>query len=138
MCAAGGLHVPRHRHLSPTDQTHIREGVIGGAKRPGRDERRAVAGAAGDAVDMHGLNGLGEGHGRQDGGERPRQHRRPRPRWSQEQPIMLRMPGCPSALHWHIDIGVVRVRRLVTPASGFRAIGHGPPEPQHPLLSEQR
>jgi hypothetical protein len=50
---------------------------------------------------------------------------------------MVRMPGCPSALHSHVDIVVVRVRRLVRPASGFRAIGHGPPEPQHPLLSEQ-
>jgi len=49
---------------------------------------------------------------------------------------MLRMPGCPSALHWHIDIGVVRVRRLVTSSLlRLRAIGHGPPEPQHPLLS---
>jgi hypothetical protein len=50
--------------------------------------------------------------------------------------MMVRMPGCPSALHSHVDIVVVRVRRSVRPAFGFRAIGHGPPEAQHPLLSE--
>jgi hypothetical protein len=42
---------------------------MGGAKWAGRDQRRAVADEAGDAVDTRGLNGLGEGHGRQDGGE---------------------------------------------------------------------
>jgi hypothetical protein len=41
----------------------------GGAARAGRDPRRAVAGEAGDAVDPRSLNGLGEGHGRQHGGE---------------------------------------------------------------------
>jgi hypothetical protein len=43
--------------------------------------------------------------------------------------MMVRMPRCPSALLSHVDIGVVLVRRLVRPAFGFRAIGHGPPEP---------
>jgi hypothetical protein len=40
-----------------------------GATWAGRDPRRAVAGEAGDAVNPRGLNGLGEGHRRQDGGK---------------------------------------------------------------------
>jgi hypothetical protein len=63
----------------PTDQSRIRDGLVGGAKRAGRDKRRAVAGAAGDAVNPRGLNGFGERHGRQDGGESACQHRRARP-----------------------------------------------------------
>ena len=43
--------------------------MVGRAKRASGDQCRAVAGEAGDAVDTRGLNGLGEGHGRQDGGE---------------------------------------------------------------------
>ena len=39
---------------------------------------------AGDAVDARGLNGLGEGHRRQDGGEPPGQHRRARPRGAEQ------------------------------------------------------
>jgi hypothetical protein len=35
--------------------------VVGGATRPRRDERRAVAGEAGDAVDAGGVEGVGEG-----------------------------------------------------------------------------
>ena len=42
-----------------------------GATREGRDQRRAGAGETGDAVDACGLEGFGEGHGRQDGGEPP-------------------------------------------------------------------
>ena len=49
------------------------------AKRAGRDHGRAAAGEAGDAVNPRGLNGLGEGHRRQDGGESAGQHRRARP-----------------------------------------------------------
>jgi hypothetical protein len=44
----GQRHLARHRLIAPTDQTHIREGVMGGAKRPGRDQRGAVAGEAGN------------------------------------------------------------------------------------------
>jgi hypothetical protein len=42
---------------------------MGGATRPCRDERRAVTGEAGDAMDARGFEGFGEGHRRQDGGE---------------------------------------------------------------------
>jgi hypothetical protein len=53
--------------------------MVGRAKRAGRDPRRAVAGAAGDAVNTRDLKGLGEGHRRQDGGDPPCQHRLARP-----------------------------------------------------------
>jgi hypothetical protein len=56
------------------DQPHIRDRVMGRARWTGRDQRRAVAGAAGDTVDAPGLKGLGEGHRRQDEGEAPGQH----------------------------------------------------------------
>ena len=42
--------------------------------RAGRDQRRAVAGEAGDTVDPRGLTGLGEGQRRRQGGEPPGQH----------------------------------------------------------------
>ena len=61
------------------DPSHIRAVVRQGTIEAGRDQRRAVAGEAGDAVDAGGLNGLGEGHGRQDDGKAPRQHGRARP-----------------------------------------------------------
>jgi hypothetical protein len=64
----------RH-HEAAADQSHIREGVVGGATRAGRHQRGAVAGQAGDAVHAGGVEGFGEGHRRQDGGEpacRPR------------------------------------------------------------------
>jgi hypothetical protein len=64
----------------PTNQPRIRDGMARRAKRAGRDQRRAVAGEAGDMVDTRGLNSLGEGHRRQDGGEPPCQHRLARPR----------------------------------------------------------
>jgi len=41
---------------------------MGRAKRAGRDPRRAVAGAAGDVMDVGGLEGLGQGHVREDSG----------------------------------------------------------------------
>jgi hypothetical protein len=56
----------------PPDQPRIRDGVVGRATRAGRHPRRAVAGEAGDAVDTRGLNRLGQGHRRQDGGEAAR------------------------------------------------------------------
>jgi hypothetical protein len=43
----GGPGKPRRqRHLAATDQPHIRDGVMGGAKRPGDDHRRALPGEA--------------------------------------------------------------------------------------------
>jgi hypothetical protein len=46
------------------DQPDIGDGVMGGAKGPGRDQGRPVAREAGDAVDARRLNGLGKGHRR--------------------------------------------------------------------------
>jgi hypothetical protein len=80
----------RHRHVPPADQSRVRDGVVRGAKWAGRDPRRAVAGAAGDAVNPRGLKGLGEGHGRQNGGEAPGQHRRARPRRAKEEDVVGR------------------------------------------------
>jgi hypothetical protein len=45
--------------VAPTDQPDIRDGVMGGATRPGGDPRRAVARQTGDAVEACGLNGFG-------------------------------------------------------------------------------
>jgi hypothetical protein len=50
-----------------------------GAKRARGDQGGAGAGQAGDAVDAGGLQGFGQGHGGQDGGEPVRQHRLARP-----------------------------------------------------------
>jgi hypothetical protein len=95
--AAGSILAARHRHVAPADQSRIRDGVVGRATRAGRDQRRAVAGAAGDAVDTRGLNRLGEGHRRQDGSERPGEHRLARPRGAEEQQSMGRTPACACA-----------------------------------------
>jgi hypothetical protein len=89
----------RQRHVAPADLPDIRDGVMGGATRPGRDHGRAGAGEAGDAVDACGLNGLGESHRRQDGGEPPGQPRLARPGWPQEEPIVVGTPGFASASH---------------------------------------
>jgi hypothetical protein len=43
------------------DQPHVRDGVVGGAKRAGYDQRRTGAGQASDAVDAGGVEGVGEG-----------------------------------------------------------------------------
>jgi hypothetical protein len=42
--------------------------MLGSAKRARCDQRRVVAGEASDAVDVGGLNGFNESHGRQDDG----------------------------------------------------------------------
>jgi hypothetical protein len=67
----GQRHVTRHRHVAPADQPCSRDRLMARAKRAGRDQRRAVAGEASDAVDTRGLEGFGEGHGRENGGEPP-------------------------------------------------------------------
>jgi hypothetical protein len=51
----------------------------GGATRAGRDDRRAVAGAAGDAMDAGGLEHFGQRHRWHDRGETAGQHRLARP-----------------------------------------------------------
>jgi hypothetical protein len=67
--------------------------MVGGAKRAGRNQRRAVAGAAGAAMDARGVDGLGEGHGRQDGGEPPGQPRRARPWRTEKEDVMVTTPA---------------------------------------------
>jgi hypothetical protein len=49
------------RRVAPADQPCTRDGVMAGATRVSRDQRRAVAGEAGDAVDAGGVEGVGEG-----------------------------------------------------------------------------
>jgi hypothetical protein len=70
---------PRHRHLTPADPPHVRDGMVGGATRAGDNQRRAVAGEANDAVATRGLNGLGEGHRRPEGDEAACHRRDPPP-----------------------------------------------------------
>ena len=86
-------HLPRQGHLAPTDQPDIRDRLMRGAIRAGRDHRRAGAREARDAVDARGLDRLGEGHQRQHGGEPPRQPRRARPEKATEQAMMVRTPA---------------------------------------------
>jgi hypothetical protein len=57
-------HLPRQGHLAPTDQPHVRDRLRRGATRAGRDQRRAGAGEASDAVEARGLDGFGQAHGR--------------------------------------------------------------------------
>jgi hypothetical protein len=72
----GQRHVAWYRHVAPADQPRIRDGVMGHAKRVGRDQRGAVAGEAGDAVDARGLDRFGQGHRQQEGRETSGQPRR--------------------------------------------------------------
>jgi hypothetical protein len=55
--------------LAGGDESRLTWRAGGGATRVCRHARGAIAGEAGDAVDTRGLNGLGEGHGRQNGSE---------------------------------------------------------------------
>jgi hypothetical protein len=66
-------HLARHGNMPATDQPHIRDGVMRGTTRAGRDQRRAGTGAAGDAVDAGGLDGFGQARRRQDSGQPARQ-----------------------------------------------------------------
>jgi hypothetical protein len=70
-----------------------------GTTRADRHHRRAVPGEAGDTVNARGLNRFGEGHRRQDGGEPPCQHRRARPRGTEEKDVMDRTPAFGSPEH---------------------------------------
>jgi hypothetical protein len=90
----GQRHLAWHRHVAATDQPHIRDGVVGGATRAGRDPRRAGAGEAGDAVDTPGLKGFGEGHCRQDGGDRPPRTRLVRPQTAEKEKVWERVMLC--------------------------------------------
>ena len=78
---------------------HCDGGAETTAIAPVGDQRRAGAGEAGDAVELCGLDGFGEGHRRQDGGQPPGQHRLARPGRADEEDIMGRTPASRSALH---------------------------------------
>ncbi len=60
----------RPRHLAAADQAHVGNGVRWGAKGAGRLQSCAPSAQAGHATDPCGVDGLGQGHRRQDGGER--------------------------------------------------------------------
>ncbi len=63
-------HFARQRHVAPTDQPHSRDRVMRGATRAGRDQRRAGAREARDAVEARGLDGCGQAHRRRMVGSR--------------------------------------------------------------------
>jgi hypothetical protein len=54
------------------DHFYSRDHVMRGRDTVGRDHRYAGACEASDAVDARGLDGFGQAHRRQDGGEPPR------------------------------------------------------------------
>jgi hypothetical protein len=89
----GQGHLARQRHLPPTDQPDIGDGVVRRPKRAGGDEGGALAGEAGDTVHARGFDGLWEGQIQQDGGEPTGQPRLARPGWTQEQDIMVTTPA---------------------------------------------
>jgi hypothetical protein len=93
----GQRHLARHRPVAPTDPPRVRNGVVGGAARAHGDQGRAIAGAAGDAMDARGLQGFGEAPRGQDGGQPARPPRRPHPRWTEEEDVMVTIPACTSA-----------------------------------------
>jgi hypothetical protein len=62
----------RRGEVPAADPPHSRNRLRRGATRAGRDQRRAGAGEASDAVAARGLDGVGQAHRRQDGGEPPR------------------------------------------------------------------
>jgi hypothetical protein len=69
-----------------------------GATRASCHQRGAVAGEAGDAVNARGPTGLSDGHGWQDGGESPGQHRLSRPGGAEQKHIWNTTPAFRSAL----------------------------------------
>jgi hypothetical protein len=74
--------------LAGGDESRLTWRGGGGATRVCRDARGAIAREADDAMDARRLNGLGEGHRRQDGGEPPGQHRLARPQTAEHQQVM--------------------------------------------------
>jgi hypothetical protein len=85
-------HLAGHRHVAAADQADIRDRVVRGATGARRDPRQAVTGAADNTREARGVEGLGEGHGRQDRGAPAGQHRLARSGWTQEQHVMGRTP----------------------------------------------
>jgi hypothetical protein len=64
----------RHHDAAATDQPRTQDAAMRRSIRAGRDQRGAVTGEAGDAVEAHGLEGFRQGHRRQDGGQAAPQH----------------------------------------------------------------
>jgi hypothetical protein len=56
-------------YKTAADEAHIRDGVMRGTTRAGREQGRVAAGEAGDTVHAAGLEGLGQGDGQQNSGE---------------------------------------------------------------------
>jgi hypothetical protein len=96
----GQRDLTQHGHVTPTDQSCIREGLVGRATREGGDPRCAVAGEASDAREAGGVHGFGQGHPGQDGGAATRQPR----------PARLRGAGRSTACLDHIADGYFRPR----------------------------
>jgi hypothetical protein len=128
----GQRHLAWHRHMADPDQPRIGDGMMGRAKRPGRHQRRTSPREAGDAVDTGGLNGLGEGHRRQNGGQPPRQPRRAHPRGAEQEDIMVTTPA--SLLPSHLSVQAASSSELEAPCvvkqlgrTGLHALGDEDP-----------
>jgi hypothetical protein len=80
----GQRHLARHGHVAAADPPGVGNRVMGRAARAGRHQGRAVARQAGDAGDARGLDGLGQGPRRQEGGEAAGEHRLAGPRGPEE------------------------------------------------------
>jgi hypothetical protein len=69
----------KHEVMAATDHPNIGDRMVRGAKRAGRPQRRAVAGAADGTVEARRLADFGHGHGREKGGRPTRSPFRQRP-----------------------------------------------------------
>ena len=105
-CRAADTEVmPRHVTRSAHD---LPRGMEYGNAHVATDEATTPdAGEAGDAVDTRGLNGLGEGHRRQNGGEAPGQHRLARPGRTKQEDIMVTTPASASASPEALEVPMV-------------------------------
>jgi hypothetical protein len=91
-------HLTGHGDVAAADQADVGDGVMRGAKGARGDEGRVAAGQPGHTVDPRRLDGLSQGHLRQDGGEAARQPRCPRPRTTQHEEMMNTTPASRSAV----------------------------------------
>jgi hypothetical protein len=123
----GERHFARPRQVPSADQPHVRDGMMRRATRADRDQRRAVAGEAGDAVDARGLDGLSEGHRRPEGGEPPGQHGRGRPSGAEQEEVLVSTPADRSASRLSCE-----AQRTVRPRPPSRAGRRRPPRLQPP------
>jgi hypothetical protein len=122
-------HLAQHRHLAATDQPPSGNGLVGGALPPGGDARDAVDGQPGDAMNAGGVDGLGQGHRRQDGGSAAGQRHGEGPMQSGETPCQGSSSGRSSPVVWvsnliSAETGRVCVRAPVeatTPCTAAKA-----------------